>query len=147
MGNASPHEDSRSRRPAAGAAKLPRSLGTGLLVALALLSGPARTELLLTDPQSEVYYSLAVAAGEEIQVEKDARVTGDLHSNDKIDLKKDSVVHGNVSAVDEVKAKGTVDGTITEGAAPVPLPEILPEALVDVLGGPVSPALRSGESQ
>ncbi len=75
------------------------------------LGGPATSELILSDQESEVYYRLAIAAGADVRVDKNSVVTGSLHSNQKVDLKKDTLVDGDVSAVDEVKDNGTVTGT------------------------------------
>ncbi len=93
----------------------------------------ANAELILSDQESEVYYNFAVVAGEEIQVEKDVEIAGDLHSNGLIDLKKDSSVVGDVSAVGEIDNQGTVDGTVSEGADPLGLPALLDETALRAL--------------
>ncbi len=105
-------------------------------MALALLCAsaePTASELVFSDQTSEVYYRFAGVAGEEIKVQKDGEVTGNLHSNDKIDLKKDSFVNGDVSAVGEIKNKGEVTGSITEGADPLALPLLLDAASLRAL--------------
>ncbi|MGD2114268.1 MAG: Ig-like domain-containing protein, partial [Acidobacteriota bacterium] len=79
----------------------------------------------LSDQESEVYYRYAVVAGERIKISEEVEVTGNLHSNGTVDLKDASHVTGDVSAVDRVKGKGTVDGEVTPFADPVELPELL----------------------
>ena len=98
----------------------------GFLVALFVV--PAAADFVLSDPESEVYYRLAITAGEQIQVEKDSEIAGHLHSNDRIDLKQDTLVTGDISAVGEIDAQGTVTGAIAEGAPPVTLPALLDAA-------------------
>lgn len=79
----------------------------------------------LSDQESELYYNVAVAAGEEIRLEGGAAVAGNLHSNGGIDLKKDSRVQGDVAAVGSVRNQGTVLGAIDEETEPVTLPLLL----------------------
>ena len=98
-----------------------------LAAALALAApGPGSGGFVLSDPSSEVYYLYAVVAGEEVKLHGEGLVTGDLHSNEKAELKKNSTVDGDVSAVVEVKNKGVVPGSVVGGAAPLDLPLILP---------------------
>ena len=74
-----------------------------IVVALLLGSGgPASSELVLSDPESEVYFRFAAAAGTEVKVDKNAEVEGNLHSNGNVDLKKESLVVGDVSAFGQV---------------------------------------------
>ena len=87
-----------------------------------LMLTTAGSDFLLSDQESDVYYRFALVAGTEIKVDKDAEVTGNLHSNGKIDLKKNVLVTGDVSAVGKIKNKGSVTGTVTEGAAALGLP-------------------------
>ena len=82
----------------------------------------------LSGQESEVYYRYAVAAGEEIKVEKDSQIIGNLHSNGAVELKKDSTITGDVSAVDDVESEGTISGTVTEGAGVVGLPMLLDQS-------------------
>ena len=89
---------------------------------------PAAAGLVLTDPGSELYYTLAVTAGDEVKIDKFCTVTGDVHSNKKVSLETDGLVDGDVSASVEADLKGTVTGTV---ASPVPartLPVLLDEA-------------------
>jgi len=106
-----------------------------LFVALIVLSGGAAAvpaeatdgsaSFILPDPESEVYYHFTFVAGDRIEIGKENQVTGNLHSNGDIDLKKDSVVTGDVSAVETIDNKGQIVGTATEGADPIDLPELL----------------------
>ncbi len=111
-------------------------VGTALGLLL-ILAPPARAELLLSDQSSEVYYRLAVSAGDDIQVEKDNEVTGNVHSNADIHLKQNSLVVGAVSAVGEIFNQGTVDGTTTEGADALTLPALLDAADLQALADQV----------
>ena len=115
-----------SQRGAAAGGRTLAAVALSLTVSLA--GAPAASQVTLSDQRSEVYYEFAVVAGEEVKVERDAVVTGNLHANEEIDLKKGSLIEGDVSAVDEVENKGTVAGTVTEGADPLVLPVILSES-------------------
>ena len=75
-----------------------------------LAASPVEADFLLSDQESEVYYRFAVVVGEEIKVDKDCDIVGNLHSNSEIKLKSGSSVTGDVSAVDDVDADGTVSG-------------------------------------
>lgn len=101
---------------------------------LSLVTSVAFSELRLSDQTSEVYYHYAAVAGAFLQVENEVEITGDLHSNGDVQLKKDSVVTGDVAAVGAlVDSQGTVSGTVTEGAPPLGLPAILDEAALRAL--------------
>lgn len=102
-----------------------RSLTAVLVLAAAT---PAGSELRLSDPTSEVYYELALLAGEEIQIEGGVSIAGDVASNGDLDLKKDAVIEGDVTVVGQAKVQGTITGTLAEGAAPRSLPELASEA-------------------
>ncbi len=77
---------------------------------------------ILLDPTSDVYRLFVGLAGDEIKIDKDSVVTGDIHSNDKIDVKKDALVDGNASAVGEIKGDGEITGSSNDNAAPQVLP-------------------------
>lgn len=77
-------------------------------------------ELRLTDPGSEVYYSFAVAAGEETLLFGD--VEGDVHSNGRIDLQQGSRIDGDASAVGRIRGPGSVTGERLQGVEPLVLP-------------------------
>lgn len=100
-----------------------------ILVALTLFPTLAAADpFVLVDPGSTVYNRFAVIANDEIKVDKDTTIVGDVHGNDEIELKSGSRVEGDVSAVDEIDADGTVTGQITENAPLVALPSLPPEA-------------------
>ena len=102
----------------------------GAFAILALLLGVsnvADAEFVLADQESDVYQRFVLVAGGDIKVAKDGEAVGNLHSNAKVDLKKGALVDGDVSAVDKIKNKGTVTGTVTNNADPVVLPELLTE--------------------
>ena len=85
------------------------------------------SSFLLSDQQSEVYYTIGISAGDKIKVDKDTQIIGNLYSNKDVDLKKDTSVTGDVSAVKRAHVRGTVSGAVTENAAPLPLPSLLDE--------------------
>ncbi|NJL28543.1 MAG: hypothetical protein HC897_11970 [Thermoanaerobaculia bacterium] len=88
---------------------------------------PAGAEFLLSDPGSEVYHRYVVVAGSTISVEMESDLVGNLHCNGTIAIKRDAHVAGDVSAVGTIVDLGTVTGTLTPGAPPVPLPALLDE--------------------
>lgn len=77
---------------------------------------------ILVDPSSQVYRLLVALVGKEIKIDKDSVVTGNIHSNDKIDVKKDGLVDGDASAVGDIKGDGEVTGASQENAPPQVLP-------------------------
>ncbi|MEE8523404.1 MAG: hypothetical protein V3T72_05695, partial [Thermoanaerobaculia bacterium] len=100
---------------------------SALAIALALPAPAAFCEFLLSDPESEVYYSYLTVAGENLDVDGGASLVGKLHSNGDLRLKAGSTVDGDVSAVGEIDDRGSGSGVRIEGAAALALPEI-PEA-------------------
>lgn len=90
--------------------------------------GAARAELVLSDPGSTVYYTLAVSAADDLHVDKGASVEGDVHGNHRVLNDKESVITGDVSAVVDVTERGAIGGTVTEGAAALALPLLVSEA-------------------
>ena len=120
--------DSRISRPVASSTPYLRPWQRAAALWLSLThvtpTVPVAAEPLLSDQQSDVYYHFAVAAGGQIQVEEGTGVTGNVHSNDKIDLKPGSQVSGDVSATGEIVGDGTVLGNVLPGVAPVDLPEL-----------------------
>ncbi len=76
----------------------------------------------LLEPASDAYRLFVGLAGDEIKIDKDSVVTGNIHSNDKIDLKKDALVDGDASAVGEIQGDGEITGSSDEDAAPQVLP-------------------------
>ena len=100
---------------------------------LLLITGSGAAELRLVDPESEVYYHFAVVAGDRVGVDGGAEISGNLHSNDRVDLKSGSMVDGDVSSAGDVKAKGTVTGEINEDVDPVALPAIPDESALRAL--------------
>lgn len=99
-----------------------------LALALALgFAGRAEARFVLADPASDVYSTLAVAAGEEASVEKEAHVTGNMHSNGRVSVQASAAVQGDVSAVLSIDARGSISGTVTPGAPVRPLPALLTE--------------------
>ncbi len=90
-----------------------------------------RTEAMfrLANPGSEVYYTLAVVAGEEVQLTGAARIEGAVHSNGDLDLKNQSSIDGDVTVVGSQTGGGTITGTVAEGAPPVVLPTLDEAAL------------------
>lgn len=93
-----------------------------------LPAATASAEWILPEPESEVYDRYAIVAGIDLKVEKESQISGNLHSNGAVELKKDTVVVGDVSAVGTVHQEGTVSGTVTQGATAVELPPLLTEA-------------------
>ena len=120
------------RPRALGASAATRVWAAGLVVLL-FLAPVGAAELTLSDPGSTVYYRYALVAGDRVQVEKDVEVTGDLHSNGDVDLEKNSSVDGDVTAVGSVDLQGAVSGAVSEGEAPLELPELLGEAALRAL--------------
>jgi hypothetical protein len=105
-----------------------RDGGCLAVLALALgFAGRAEARFVLADPASEVYSTLAVAAGEEASVEKEAHVTGNMHSNGRVSVQASATVQGDVSAVLSIDARGSISGTVTPGAPVRPLPALLTE--------------------
>lgn len=107
-----------------------RRSGWRAVVALAVLAGAAGlaraavSDVRLTDQSSPVYYRYALVAGEKILVTGPAEITGNLHSNDDVDLMNGSAVTGNVSAAGTLTLHGTVTGATEEGADAVTLPAL-----------------------
>lgn len=106
-----------------------RSLLTLAFVALPLVpAGAAAMDFRLSDPSSRVYYTLAVSAGEGIELDGGVRIEGSFHSNGNADLKTGSAVFGEASAVGRISGGGTVSGARQEGTAPIALPVLFDEA-------------------
>jgi len=104
----------------------------GLVWAVATAT-TAAAEIRLSDPGSEVYYTLAVAAGERVQIAGGAEVLGDVHSNGEIQLNHGSRIDGAASAVGRIKPQGEVTGPVSEEAAEIALPVLLDEAGLQAL--------------
>ena len=75
------------------------------------------------ESESELAAAYALVAGAKIKVGQAVEVDGDIHSNDSVDLKRDSTVRGDVSAVREVKNQGgLVTGSIEQHVPALTLP-------------------------
>jgi glucodextranase-like protein/carboxypeptidase family protein/Big-like domain-containing protein len=117
--------------------------GAGILCLclLSLVSLPAKARgasaFVMPDPASPLYRSFIAAAGSRLQVEKDCRLTGNVHSNANADLDTGDLVTGNVSAVGRVDDRGTVTGTVTSGAPARTLPQLPTEAQARALANRV----------
>ena len=58
------------------------------------------------ESEPDVGAAYALVAGAKIKVGQAVAVDGSIHSNDGVELRKDSTVRGDVSAVREVKNRG-----------------------------------------
>ncbi len=88
----------------------------GVIVLLLAFGTVAGADLVLSDPESDTYDLFAAVAGDDVKIDKNSEVIGNLHAGDRADLKRDTLVDGDVSAVDEIRNQGTITGTATEGA-------------------------------
>jgi hypothetical protein len=108
---------------------------------LSLVSLPAKARgasaLVMPDPASPLYRSFIAVAGSQLKVEKDCRLTGNVHGNANADLDTGDLVTGNVSAVGRVDDRGTVTGTVTSGAPARSLPQLPTEAQARALANRV----------
>jgi hypothetical protein len=94
-----------------------------LLSLLILHAAPsAAAGLIIPDSTSLLYRSFVAVAGDNLQAEQDCLFSGNLHSNEDIDLDKKSSVTGNISATGSVANHGTVTGTVTAHAPAKVLP-------------------------
>jgi hypothetical protein len=109
-----------------------RRCGFGLvlfsILLLVFLGRAGADDFVYPAPDSAVYHAFVISAGGTIEVVVGTQITGNLHSNGNVDLRSDSTVTGNVSAVGQIVGGGTVTGTKTSGAAAVPLPSPFDEA-------------------
>lgn len=95
-----------------------------LLGMLALIPSSTLAEFSLPEPDSHLYYSHTIVAGEEIKVRSRVQVAGNVHSNGSVNLNRGSSVDGDVSAVETIRMRGTVTGAVLEGAEPRSLPRL-----------------------
>ena len=94
-----------------------------LMAGLALGASEPRREPLIGE--ADVYGSYVLLSAAKVKIGEAAEVDGNIHSNDSIELRKNSWVRGDVSAVKEVKnGGGTVTGRVTQRAAAVALPAL-----------------------
>ncbi|MEM7356463.1 MAG: polymer-forming cytoskeletal protein, partial [Acidobacteriota bacterium] len=86
---------------------------------------------LVPEPTSPLYYQFVLVAGDELEIDRDGSIVGNLHANDEIEIDRDTVVDGNVSATDEIENDGTITGEVLEGAAALTLPGVDPDFFLD----------------
>jgi hypothetical protein len=96
-------------------------------IAVAAAAVPATAELVLTDPGSDLYYTAALAAGDDAKVGEGCVVSGDVYSNKKVMVMTGGAVQGNVAAVHMAQVEGTVSGTVTSPSPPFELPALFSE--------------------
>lgn len=79
-------------------------------------------------PGSQLGDGLAVSIGVSVELDRTARVHGDVHSNGDVVLGRDSEVDGDVTLVGSLSnTAGSITGTVTQ-VSPEPLPEIPTES-------------------
>ena len=94
--------------------------GVSCLVAIGVEARSPRPQL---ESESELAADYALVAGAKIKVGQAAAIDGDIHSNDSVDLKRESTVRGDVSAVMEVKNQGgLVTGSVQQHVPALALP-------------------------
>ena len=88
-----------------------------------------------------------VAAGDDIEVKKEAAITGNATSGEDVNLEQDSSVGGDATAAGDVdlNSGAVVLGTITEGAAVPPLPDV-PLPMLDLNTGGADVELDKNET-
>lgn len=100
-------------------------VATYLLLWALVGAGPVTADIVLSEPSSDVYYTLAATAQNEVKIGVDSLVVGNVHSNDKVTVEEGTTVDGDVSTTGDVILKGSVTGQILETAPAKPLPTLL----------------------
>lgn len=122
--------------------------GLGLLTLLALCGATFgdNRPLILLQPTSEAYYTWAIVAGGNLDVDKDTTIEGSLRGNADIDLQDGVSVSGDAVAVGDVDGAAAVAGIVTEGVAALPLPTFPPAAELEALADRVLDGDQAFES-